>query len=142
MPKPANLTPSPTPPPTSKPDDLLYKLICSTMFQRSTYIPIHVHTVDSNCPMVMEALIDTGATGQFIDIEYVRSNELWTYCLPHSLAVYNVDGTPNEAGCITEAVDLVVHYKDHMDRPPFMSRVLAKVQSFWDTLGLQNTTLT
>ena len=110
MPKPANSTPSLT----TKPDDLLYKLICSTMFQRSTYIPIHIHTVDSNHPMVMKALIDTGATGQFIDVEYVRSNKLQTYHLPCLLAVYNVDGTPNEAGCITEAVNLVVCYKDHM----------------------------
>jgi len=63
----------------------------------------------------MKALIDTGATGQFINIEYVCSNELQTYCLPCSLAVYSVDGTPNEAGHITEAVDLVVCYKDHTD---------------------------
>ncbi len=85
------------------------------MFRRSTYIPIHVHTVDSNHPMAMKALIDTGATGQFIDIEYVHSNELQTYRLPCLLAVYNVDGTPNEAGHITEAIDLVVRYKDHTD---------------------------
>src|SRR6266481_1727752 len=123
-PKPADptlsLTPSPTPPLTAKPDDSLYKLIHSTMFQRSTYIPIHVHTVDSNCPLAMKALIDTGATGQFINIEYVQANELWIYHLPRSLGVYNVNGTPNEAGriteagCITEAVDLIVKYKDHM----------------------------
>src|SRR6266481_4281547 len=69
--------------------------------------------------MAMNALIDTGATGQFIDVEYVRSKELCTYCLPHSIRVYNVDRTPNEAGHITEALDLVVRYKDHMEQSTF-----------------------
>ena len=58
--------------------------------------------------MAMNALIDCGATGQFIDIEYVRSYELHTYCLPCAILVYNVDGTPNEAGHITEAIDLII----------------------------------
>jgi len=61
----------PTPSLTATSDDSLYKLICSTMFRRSTYILIHIHTVDSNYPLAMKALIDTGATGQFIDIEYI-----------------------------------------------------------------------
>jgi len=30
-----------------------------------------------------------------------------------------MDGTPNEAGRITEAVDLIVKYKDHTDRLTF-----------------------
>ena len=68
----------------------------------------------------MKALIDTGATGQFIDIKYVWSNELQTYHLPCSLAVYNVDGTPNKAGRITEAVDLVTFAtKTTQIDPPF-----------------------
>src|SRR6266481_2738605 len=49
--------PSPTLSSTAEPDDSLYKLIHSTLFRRSTYIPIHVHTVDSNHLMVMKALI-------------------------------------------------------------------------------------
>ena len=33
------------------------------IFQRSTYIPIQVHTVNSNHPLVMKALIDCGTMG-------------------------------------------------------------------------------
>src|SRR6266481_9997461 len=96
-----------------------YVLLCSATFQRSTYIPLHIHTVNSNLPMAMNMLIDTGATGQFINIEYIWSKELRTYCLPCSIRVYNVDGTPNEAGHITEALDLVIHYKDHTEWSTF-----------------------
>ena len=58
-------------PPTPQPDDPPYVLMRSVTLQRSTHIPLTIHTVDSNFPMVMNALIDCGATGQFIDIEYV-----------------------------------------------------------------------
>jgi len=106
-------------PPTPQPDDPPYVLMCSVTLRRSTHIPLTIHTVDSNFPMAMNALIDCSATGQFIDVEYVRSYELRTYCLPRTIPVYNVDGTPNEAGHITEAIDLVIRYKDHNKQSPF-----------------------
>ena len=49
----------------------------------------------------------------FIDIKYVWSKNLQVQHLPRDIPVYNVDGTPNEAGYIMEVVDLIVHYKDH-----------------------------
>ena len=46
------------------------------IFWGSTYIPIQVHTVDSNCPLAMKPLIDCGVTGEFIDHEFVQAHEL------------------------------------------------------------------
>ena len=40
-------------------------------------------------------------------------HELWTYQLPRPIRLYNADGSPNEIGKITEAIDLVVQYKGH-----------------------------
>src|SRR5882724_885299 len=65
--------------------------------------------------MSVKALIDSGATGMFIDIGFVRSKNIQTHRLPRAILVYNVDGTPNEAGHITEVVDLSVQYKDHSE---------------------------
>ena len=61
----------------------------------------------------MKALIDCGATGEFIDHEFVRAHELQTYQLPHPIGLYNADRSPNEIGKITEAIDLIVQYKGH-----------------------------
>jgi len=63
--------------------------------------------------MFVEALVDSGATGMFIDIEFVRSKDIWTHQLPRANPVYNIDGTPNEARHITKVIDLMVQYKDH-----------------------------
>jgi len=69
--------------------------------------------------MSVEALIDSGATGMFIDIDIIRSKNIRTHRLPRVILVYNIDGTPNEAGHITEVVDLIVQYKDHSEWATF-----------------------
>ena len=40
-------------------------------------------------------------------------HELWTYQLLHLIGLYNADGSLNEIGKITEAIDLVVQSKGH-----------------------------
>jgi len=75
--------------------------------------------VNSNRPLAMRALIDCGTTGEFIDHEFIRAHELWTYTLPCPIGLYNVDGSPNEIGKITEAIDLMVQYKGHKSRSKF-----------------------
>ena len=92
------------------------------IFWRSTYIPIQVHrlhTVDSNCPLAMKALIDCGATGEFIDHEFVQAHELQTYQLPHPIRLYNTDRLPNEIRKITKAIILIVQYKGHKSQSKF-----------------------
>ena len=89
------------------------------IFRRSTYIPIQVHTVDSNHPLAMKALIECGAMGDFIDHEFVRVHELRTYQLPCPIGLYNADGSPNEIGKITKAINLIVQYKGHKSRSKF-----------------------
>ena len=44
---------------------------------------------------------------------------LRTQHLPQAIPVYNVDGTRNQGGSVTEEVDLVMHYKGHRERVTF-----------------------
>jgi len=39
-----------------------------------------------------------------------------TRTLSHNIPVFNVDGSPNEAGQISKVVDVVLHYKTHSER--------------------------
>ena len=54
------------------------------------------------------ALIDSGATENFIDTRTVAKLRLGTKKLTIRRPVYNIDGTPNLNGEITHAVDLLV----------------------------------
>src|SRR5882672_5644274 len=59
--------------PPFQPSDLTPILVHSTTLLRGTELPLHIHTVGSNTPLLINALIDSGATSHFIDINYVRS---------------------------------------------------------------------
>jgi len=39
-----------------------------------------------------------------------------TQSISHPILVYNVDGSPNEAGQISKVVDVVLRYKTHSER--------------------------
>src|SRR5882724_13659838 len=48
-------------------------LICSATLHRGTDIQLQLNTIDSNTPMSIKAVLDSGAMGLFIDINYVQS---------------------------------------------------------------------
>jgi len=56
----------------------------------------------------MEAMVDTSATGDFINQDFVTQTKLLTRKLSQPIPVYNVDGTLNEAGSIHEVVDMIM----------------------------------
>jgi len=60
-------------------------LVHSTTLHRGTGLPLCIHTIGSNTPLLINTLIDSGATGRFIDVDYVRSKNLCTQCLPPSI---------------------------------------------------------
>src|ERR1700677_3796860 len=66
-----------------------------------------------------EALLDSGATHNFIDARTVISLGLGTRNLPHSLQVNNVDGTINQAGNITRYCNLWVRRGDKISKLGF-----------------------
>src|SRR6266571_8633266 len=79
-------------------------------------LPIHLKTTDTMEESSTEAMVDTGATGDFIDQDFVDRAKLPTCKLSQPIPVYNVDGTPNEAGSIDKVVDVVMTYNGHSER--------------------------
>jgi len=57
-----------------------------------------------------EAMVDTGATGDFIDQDFVTQAKLLTRKLSQLIPVYNVDGTLNEARSIREVINMIMTY--------------------------------
>jgi len=73
-------------------------------------LPIHLKTMDTMEETSTEAMVDTGATGDFIDQDFVARAKLPTCKLSQPIPVYNVDGTLNEAGSICKVVDMIMTY--------------------------------
>jgi len=82
----------------------------------SLLLPVEIGTTDTSELHSIEALLDCGATGSLIDRDFVHSKGMNTWTLLHNIPVFNIDGSPNEAGQISEVVDAVLHYKTHSKR--------------------------
>jgi len=77
---------------------------------------IHLKTTDTMEETSTEAMVDTGATGDFIDQDFITRAKLPTCKLSQPIPVYNVDGTLNEAGSIREVIDMIMTYDRHSER--------------------------
>jgi hypothetical protein len=102
------------------------KYIISSDGSTSLNINVEVETTDTNIKRCTKALVDCGANGLFIDSEYVLANSITTRPLARPIPVFNVDGSPNEAGMIREVADVVLRYKDHSERTQLAVTKLGK----------------
>jgi hypothetical protein len=85
----------------------------------SLYLWVEIESTETQQKQGIRALVDCGATGLFIDGKYVKSNRLLAKKLSRVIPVFNVDGTPNEASCISEVVELIIRYEKHSERALF-----------------------
>src|SRR3981189_977132 len=101
-------------------------IIATTRSDNSLDIDVEIEMTDTAMRRNTSALVNCGATGLFVDTEYVHLNNLSTRRLTSPIPVYNIDGTANEAGTITEIADVILHYKGHAERTRFAVTSLGK----------------
>jgi len=82
----------------------------------SLLLLVEIRTTDMSELHSIKALLDCGVTKSLIDRDFVHSKGMNTQTLSHNIPVFNVDGSPNEAGQISEVVDIVLYYKTHSER--------------------------
>jgi len=98
---------------------LLPKLfLISTLDMQGTslLLPVEIGTMDTSKLHSVKALLDCGATESFINRDFVYSKGMNTRTLSCNIPVFNVNGSPNEAGQISEVIDIVLCYKTHSER--------------------------
>jgi len=82
----------------------------------SIVLPIEIGTTDTSEVHSVKVLLDSGATGNFIDKDFVRTKGISTRSVSRPILVFNVDSFPNEAGQISEVVDVILRYKTHSEK--------------------------
>jgi hypothetical protein len=82
---------------------------------KSLELVISLKTTDTGTIIPMKALLDCRATGLFIGTKFVRQKGLTTKKLSQSIPVYNVDGTLNKAGSISEVWEATLQHCDHSE---------------------------
>ena len=89
-------------------------------------LKVEIETTDTAEKNSIMSLIDCGATGEFIDRHYAKSQHFTLVKLTQPIPVYDVNGTANEAGSITEVISLILDYKNNSKRTTFAVSGLGK----------------
>ena len=72
--------------------------------------------MESHEGIAVKALLDSGATGLFIDTTFAKEKGFKMEKLKKPLLVRNVDGTENVGGAIMHQVECNMFFKGHMER--------------------------
>src|SRR6267142_709236 len=74
--------------------------------RKSMTVRTYIHTIAKRAEMV--ALLDSGATENFLNLTYARWLKIPIKRLPNPRTLLNVDGTENRSGCLEFYTDLQV----------------------------------
>jgi len=83
---------------------------------REVWLNIGVEKVDMHEGIMIKALLDSGATGMFMNRQTAARHGFKLQKLERPLVIRNVDGTNNSGEAITHQVECNVFYKGHMER--------------------------
>ncbi|KAG5727056.1 hypothetical protein E4T56_gene20298 [Termitomyces sp. T112] len=98
----------------SSPTPIRY-VMASSPSANSLHLDVEIETMDTQQTCGVTALLDSRATGLFLDSEFVKHHGLTMQPLPKPILVYNINRTPNGAGIISSIGNLVLHYWNHVE---------------------------
>src|SRR3979490_571391 len=109
------------PPPKANPPTLKHwecrlpkKFVISAILSvNSLDLKVEIEHLYSGILISTNGLVDSGAEGMFLDSTWVHANNINTKKLRTPIPVYNIDGTPNESGAISEVADVSLRDNGH-----------------------------
>jgi len=104
---------------------------------REVWLNIGVEKIDTHEGVMIKALLDSGATGMFIDRQTAARHGFKLQKLERPIAVRNVDSTNNSRGVIMHQVECNIFYKGHIERMRMDVCDLGKTEVILGMLWLQ-----
>jgi len=83
---------------------------------REVWLNISMEKIDTHEGVMVKALLDSSATGMFMDKQTAARHRFKLQKLKRLLVVRNVDGTNNSGGAIIHQVECNLFYKGHVER--------------------------
>ena len=89
---------------------------CTLWPLREVWMKVGLEKLESHEGVAVKALLDSGATGLFMDTTFARKKGFKMERMKNPLLVKNVDGTVNVRGVITHQVECNMFFKEHVER--------------------------
>jgi Retroviral aspartyl protease len=101
-------------------------IIVSTISANPLKLNVSLQTTDTGEVLMTTALLDSGATNQFIHSDFMERYHLTTKLLSQPIPIFNVYGSPNKAGSIAKVIKVVLWYHNHSEKTTFAVTGLRK----------------
>ena len=92
---------------------------CTMQPLRAVWMRIGMEKIDTHEGVTVKVLLDSGATGMFVDKKFAEEHGFKLDKLEKLVIVTNIDGSRNSGGNITHKVECNVYYKGHQERVKF-----------------------
>src|SRR5258706_3248658 len=92
----------------------------------SLNIQVELTSLTSLTSISTSMLLDSGATGMFINWSFVQKHQLETTLLPQPILMHNVNGSPNENGSVMEEVHITLCFRCHSERAHLTVAILGQ----------------
>ena len=89
---------------------------CTLQLLREVWIKVGLEKLESHEEVAVKALLDSGATGLFIDTTFAREKGFKIEKIKNPLLVKNIDGTVNVEEVIMHQVEYNMFFKEHIER--------------------------
>ena len=83
---------------------------------REVWIRVGLEKLENHKGVAVRALLDSGATGLFMDMTFVQEKGFKIEKLKKPLLVRNIDGTVNAEGAITYQLKCNIFFKEHVEK--------------------------
>jgi len=83
---------------------------------REVMVKIGLERIDMQEGMTVEALLDSGATGLVMSLEFTRKQRFKFKKIENPIYVRNVNGTLNKKEPIENTVEVNIYYQGHRER--------------------------
>jgi len=83
---------------------------------REVTVKIGLERIDTQEGIMVEALLDSEATGLVMSLEFARKQGFKPKKLEKPMYVRNVDGSLNKKGPIEHTVEVNIYFKGHRER--------------------------
>jgi len=89
---------------------------CTLWPLREVWLKVELEKLENHERVAVKALLDSGATGLFMNTTFAKEKGFKMEKLKKPLLVRNMDGTINVGGAITHQVECNMFFKEHMER--------------------------
>jgi len=109
---------------------------CTLQLLREVWMKVGLEKLENHEGVAVRALLDSRATGLFMDTTFAQEKGFKIEKLKKPLLVRNVDGTINAGGAITHQVEYNMFFKEHVERARMNICNLGKTEVILEMLWL------